>query len=172
MTHSSSCLIGLQLVQLKLNMLPSVKMTKKYMPQIYPFIDNGLNNNMDCSAMITTAGYPGKWIPIPCDTNISCSFFCVSEDTLPGNVTRPFNWFTDFSNQYDTGTAGITTRYQPNGSSVLFCPPLAVLIKNTCFLFAIADRQSSDTRPTYNATCRHNNGALLRIIFLITIVAN
>ena len=131
---------------------------------MYPFIDNDLNTNMNCSAMITTAvGYPGKWIPIPCDTNITCSFFCVSEDTLPGNATRPFNWFTVFSNQSDTGEAGITIKYQTNGSSVLFCPPLAILIKNTCFLFAIAERQSNDS--TYNDTCRDNNAALLRMSF-------
>ena len=131
---------------------------------ICPFIDNDLNRHMNCSAMITTAvGYPGKWIPIPCDTNITCSFFCVSEDTLPGNVTRPFNWFTDFSNQSDTGEAGITIKYQTNGSSVLFCPPLAILIKNTCFLFAITDRQTNDN--TYNDTCRDNNAAPLRLNF-------
>ena len=100
---------------------------------IYPFIDNGLNNNMNCSAMITTsAGYPGKWIPIPCDTNTTCSFFCDSEDTSQDNATRPFNWFIDFSNQSDTGAAGITIKYNTNGSSLLFCPPLAVLIKDTC----------------------------------------
>ena len=91
---------------------------------------------MNCSAMITTtAGYPGKWIPIPCDTNITCSFFCVSEDSPQENITRPFNWFKDFSNQSDTGKAGITTKYQTNGSSVLFCPLSAILIKNTCFTF-------------------------------------
>ena len=131
---------------------------------IYPFINNDLHRHMNCSAMITTAaGYPGKWIPIPCDTNITCSFFCVSDDTLPGNVTRSFNWFTDVSNQSDTGKAGITIKYQTNGSSVLFCPPLAILIKNTCFLFAIAERQSNDS--THNETCRDNNAALLRINF-------
>ena len=130
---------------------------------IYPYMDNALNRNINCSAMITTeAGYPGKWIPIPCDTNITSSFFCVGEDTSLKNVTRPFNWFTDLSNQSDTGKAGITIKYQTNGSSVLFCPPLAILIKNTCFLFAIADRQNNDH---YNDTCRDNNAALLRLNF-------
>ena len=112
--------------------------------------------------MIATAvGYPGKWIPIPCDTNITCSFFCVREGTLPKNVTVALNWFTDFTNQSDTGESGVTIKYQTDGSSVLFCPQLAILIKNTCFLIAVTDRQRSDT--TYNDTCQDNNAALLRI---------
>ena len=48
-------------------------------------------------------------------------------------IVQTVYWFTDFSNQSDTGKAGITIKYQTNGSSVLFCPPLAVLIKNRLF---------------------------------------
>ena len=112
--------------------------------------------------MITTAaGYPGKWIPIPCDTNITCSFFCVSEGTLPKNVTVPFNWFTDFTNQSDTEKAGITIKYHTNGSSVLFCPPVAILIKNTCFLFVFVSRRNNGS--TFNPDCKEKNATLLKV---------
>ena len=119
---------------------------------------------MNCSAMITTtAGYPGKWIPIPCDTNITCSFFCVSEDTSQENITRPFNWFTEVSNQSDTGKAGITTKYQTNGASVLFCPLSAILIKNTCFTFATSSSRYNGS--SFKRVCRENNATLLKIIY-------
>ena len=88
-------------------------------------------------------------------------FFCVSEDTLPGNVTRSFNWFTNVSNQSDTGKAGITIKYQTNGSSVLFCPLLAVLIKNTCYLFVIYSRRNN--RCTFNTVCKENNATILKM---------
>ena len=132
---------------------------------IYPFIkfiNSTLNNTMHCSAMITTAaGYPGKWIPIPCDTNITCSFFCFSEDTSLGNRTRSFDWFTDVSNQSDTGKAGITIKYQTNSSSVLFCPPLAILIENTCFTFATSSRRNNGS--TFKRVCRERNAILLQM---------